>query len=269
MDLNPYETRRRAEDLRLKPLGGPIEHFTSATWIRRDICDPAPWPFESQSIDFCLCTRTLEELRDPMRACGEMIRVAKRGYIEVTSRLSESCRGQEPGVPVGFARHRWLIEIEVPTILFTPKSGLIHGDGWLSFPESFGARLPAERRVSWVFWEAKFLYRENIEAGRDEFVAFRQRHCPDGGIEPTLEEALEQVEVLRGQLTRFEEVGPLGIAIARRLHRASQRHPKISSRVKRVLSAISRLRRAPRWHKASRPPRSGLLGRTHHPPAPR
>jgi SAM-dependent methyltransferase len=268
MDLNPYETRRRAEDLGLKPSGGSIEHFTSATWIRRDICDPTPWPFESQSIDFCLCSRTLEELRDPIRACREMIRVAKRGYIEVTSRLSESCRGQEPGVPVGFARHRWLIDIEVPTIVFTPKSGLIHGDGRLSFPASFGVRLPAERRVSWLFWEAKFLYQENVEVGRDELAAFRKRHCPDEGIEGTLEDALEQVAALRGQLARFEEVGPLGIGIARRLHRTSQRHPKISSAVKRIISSISTPRRSPRRHEASRPLRPVPLGRTHRPPAP-
>jgi len=33
-----------------------------------------------------------------------MIRIAKTGYIEVPSRLSETCRGHEPGI-AGLSHH--------------------------------------------------------------------------------------------------------------------------------------------------------------------
>jgi len=127
MDAEPYETRGYynrtfARINPLLPLGGTVERFTSNTWIQRDICEKTPYPFEDKSIDLVICSHTLEDIRDPLWVCSEMIRIAKAGYIEVPSRRWESCRGHEPGI-AGLSHHRWLIGIEGNGLRFIQKFG--------------------------------------------------------------------------------------------------------------------------------------------------
>src|SRR5919112_583208 len=83
IDLAPYETRGTwGYD------GDPAaERFTAATWIQRDICERDPWPFEDASFDFVICSHTLEDVRDPVWVCSELVPIGKAGYIEVPSRL--------------------------------------------------------------------------------------------------------------------------------------------------------------------------------------
>lgn len=120
MDAEPYETRNYYG----APQGGTHEYFTADTWIQRDICDRAPYPFGTKEIDFVICSHTLEDVRDPLWVCSEMVRVAKRGYIEVPSRAAESCRGVVPG-QVGWPHHRWLIDIDGQQVIFLKQ--IIHG----------------------------------------------------------------------------------------------------------------------------------------------
>lgn len=42
-------------------------------------------PFKSKSFDFVYCSHVLEHVEDPIRACEEIMRVGKRGYIETPS----------------------------------------------------------------------------------------------------------------------------------------------------------------------------------------
>jgi hypothetical protein len=159
MDAEPYETRGYynrtfAKNNPFPPLGGLVEHFTSDTWIQRDICDKTPYPFPNKSIDMLICSHTLEDIRDPLWVCAEMMRIAKAGYIEVPSRLSESCRGQEPGI-AGLSHHRWLIDIGDNSLRFLQKFHLIHN--WqYSLPASVLRRLDERERVSWLFWRESF-----------------------------------------------------------------------------------------------------------------
>jgi len=53
-------------DARSGPQGGPVEHFTAETWVARDICDHTPWPYADKAFDFCVCSHTLEDIRDPL-----------------------------------------------------------------------------------------------------------------------------------------------------------------------------------------------------------
>ncbi len=162
LDKFPYETRGRRyqEALDQGPQGGEVEHFSKETWITRDLCGRAPWPFSDKSIDFCICSHTLEDLRDPFWVCSEMSRVARRGYIEVPSILFELTRGREPGVPVGLSHHFWMIEKRQEELIFSPKTHNLHGDRRLSLPASFGASLPADRQVTWHFWEGEIRFQE-------------------------------------------------------------------------------------------------------------
>src|SRR5437763_9422117 len=141
IDLMPYETRGRyGLD------GTPPERFGPVTWVERDICDRAPWPFEDGRFDFAVCSHTLEDLRDPLWVCSELMRVARAGYVEVPSRLEE----QSPGVHgpwVGWSHHRWLVDVGESSIEFVFKSHVIHARESDHFPEGFHATLSEAERV--------------------------------------------------------------------------------------------------------------------------
>jgi hypothetical protein len=247
LDAAPYETRGSIyRDLfKLEAQGGPVEHFSAETWIRLDICDRTPWPFEDKVIDFCMCSRTLEDIRDPLWVCSEIRRVAKRGYIEVPSRAFEASRNREPGVPVGLCHHRWHCEIDAWNIIFYPKMHHIHGDPRCSIPESCWEALPKEELVTWMYWEDQFSFEERYLSA-DDHRAFAARYAEPIDEVTELERLRGEVEEMRAQLEaihdRFgslDELGPLSIGVARRLGNLSRRHPRISSAVKRLVRAAS------------------------------
>src|SRR5947207_7389462 len=124
MDAEPHATRGYYGAQR-PAQGGDREYFTENTWIQRDICAHTPFPFRDKEIDFVICSHTLEDVRDPLWVCSEMIRIARRGYIEVPSRPAESSRGVEPN-QVGWSHHRWLVEISERHISFLMKYHMIH-----------------------------------------------------------------------------------------------------------------------------------------------
>src|SRR6516164_2319087 len=93
LDVEPYETRGFYTTFGGPAFQGPErEQFTKETWFQRDLCERKPFPFRDKELDFVICSHTLEDIRDPLWVCSEMIRIAKRGYIEVPSRIAETCR---------------------------------------------------------------------------------------------------------------------------------------------------------------------------------
>jgi SAM-dependent methyltransferase len=184
LDSEPYETRGFYATIGMPAFqGGDIEHFSKETWVQRDICDHEPWPFADQFFDFSICSHTLEDIRDPLFICSELIRVSKAGYIEVPSRLSETCRGREHPNVVGLSHHRWLIEISGDHIRFTPKFHMIHGDFQLSFPAEFANSLAPDEHIATLFWQDIFTYSETkldglsaIHAELENFVKSHYRY---------------------------------------------------------------------------------------------
>ena len=157
MDAQPFSTRGFYRTFGGPPSqGGEREWFTEQTWIQRDICDKRPFPFEDKQIDFAICSHTLEDIRDPLWVCAELVRVAKRGYIEVPSREWESSRGHEGARQVGLSHHRWLIDIGQNRLQFLMKYHTIHSHWRFSFPASYRRSLPPERCVQWLWWEHSF-----------------------------------------------------------------------------------------------------------------
>jgi len=162
MDLMPYETRG------LYGRDGPDpERFSSDTWIRRDICDREPYPFDDKSVDFVICSHTLEDVRDPIWVCDEMVRIAKAGYVEVPSRLEEQSYGFQ-GPWAGWGHHRWLIERDGDRLDFVFKHHVLHNRESDRFPEGFQQTLTEVERVVSLWWEGSFDYGERVFVSGEE-----------------------------------------------------------------------------------------------------
>jgi SAM-dependent methyltransferase len=212
MDAGAYATRgyynrTMARANPLPPLGGEVEYFDESRWIQRDICSREPYPFANKQLDYVICSHVLEDVRDPLWVCSEMIRIGKAGYIEVPSRVWETCRGREPGI-AGLSHHRWLVEIEGNKIRFLQKFHRIHN--WrLSLPDSLSRRLSEEQSVSWLFWTDSFDYEEPFLHGEDqirELSGFVDRVHPYSTLALAANDAREYVSMfahrVKGKLRR-------------------------------------------------------------------
>ncbi len=189
IDLLPYETRG---------LYGAVdeatERFGPQTWVQRDICATRPWPFQDDQFDFAVCSHTLEDVRDPVRVCEELCRVAKAGYIEVPAPLEELTFGRH-GPWVGWSHHHWITELEQEGLRFTLKPHLLIEEG-RHLPAGSTEGLPAEDVVLQLWWDGSFPFREQMVLGLEEF---------DGWLSGLLEDCraqAAQVPSTRGRLTR-------------------------------------------------------------------
>jgi Methyltransferase domain len=166
LDLMPYETRG---EYGLD--GTPPERFGADTWVRRDICDRRPWPFEDGRFDFAVCSHTLEDVRDPVWVCSELVRVARAGYVEVPSRLEEQSFGVH-GPWVGWSHHHWLVDVGDGSIEFVFKPHVLHARESDHFPEGFHATLDAGQRVQSLWWESGFEFRERVMTSPEQLDAY-------------------------------------------------------------------------------------------------
>jgi len=184
LDAEPYETRGFYGQIGLpSSQGGNKEFFSKETWAQRDMCEKTPFPFPDKFFDFSICSHTLEDIRDPLFVCSELIRVSKRGYIEVPSRVSETCRGSEADNLVGLSHHRWFVEIKDNHIQFTMKYHNVHTDFRLSFPSSYAKKLKPNELIDSIFWQDRFSFAETQIHGVDKiqeelkgFVASRYQY---------------------------------------------------------------------------------------------
>lgn len=190
LDMMPFETRGLyrqrgwVEDRDLGP-----ERFDESTWIKRDICDREPYPFDDDELDFVICAQTLEDVRDPVWVCSEMSRIAKAGYVEVPSMLEELTYGFR-GPIVGREHHRWLVEInqDAGRISFSFKDHSLHHRQDAYFPAGFRDRLSEEERASTLWWRDSFeaVERHYVEVGAaDEHLSeFVSAELARRGIAP-------------------------------------------------------------------------------------
>jgi hypothetical protein len=127
----------------LGPLGSlvvsPSAAFRADTWLQIDVC-VSPLPFADKSVDFLICSHTLEDIRNPIWLCQEINRVAKRGYIEIPSRRMESIRNLEHRGYPGYYHHRWLVEVEGHDVVFRFKTPLMSSSWKFTLPSRTCAR---------------------------------------------------------------------------------------------------------------------------------
>jgi hypothetical protein len=160
IDIGSYETRNWYSTLG-RQIDSGQERFTRETWVERDVCDPEPWPFADGMFDFVICTQTLEDLRDPIRVCAEMSRVADAGYAETPSAATELTRGVESPFWCGWKHHRWLVWSRDGGLVFLAKPHHIHSPLWPSIPTPKRLRGDAAAPAG-LHWEGALPAREEV-----------------------------------------------------------------------------------------------------------
>lgn len=72
-------------------------------------------PFRDKEFDFVYCSHVLEHVNDPKKACGEIMRVGKRGYIETPTRTSD--------IFYNFCYlHKWYVNLAGSSLIFIEYS---------------------------------------------------------------------------------------------------------------------------------------------------
>jgi hypothetical protein len=188
IDIMPYETRG------IFGYTGPgREFFSKETWIIHDVSSKTPLPFDDKEIDFVICSHVLEDIRDPIYLCSEIVRIGKKGYIEVPSRTVESIMGLEKPHYAGYYHHRWLIEIKGSEIIFRFKPHLIHSSWKYHFPKSYLKKLSEEERVSYLFWKDTFQYKEVIQISALKIAKELEEFIRSKKVYPSLFYTLDSV----------------------------------------------------------------------------
>jgi SAM-dependent methyltransferase len=183
IDLMPYATRGALAPGGVGP--GP-ERFDASRWVVRDICGSEPWPFEDDAFDYVVCTFTLEDVRDPLRVCEEMSRVARAGYVEVPSLLDELTwhNPEASGGPwVGHSHHRWLCTSDGATLEFLVKAHSLHSDRRTRVPGRWARQLSMEERVLAVAWAGAL--RAHERPAIDSYPLDELRAAIDARFAPT------------------------------------------------------------------------------------
>jgi SAM-dependent methyltransferase len=184
IDIMPYETHNR-EGALLKEVY-PEARFTKETFLQMDVCAPKPWPFPDKYFDFVYCSNTLEDLRDPIRVCSEILRVGKAGFIETPSRVVESTRGIERPFYCGYYHHRWLCEVEGKKISFLFKPAMMHAYRRFHLVKPWHKKVNPRYGSVGFFWKESFEFEEKIIIDRDDVQSNLQEFKKTARLLPDL-----------------------------------------------------------------------------------
>ena len=126
---NTYEKATHIIDMREKHVDCKLNY------TQMDICS-TKWPFKDNEFDFVWCAQTLEDVKDPVRVCKEMMRVGKAGKIIFPSALTECTIGVDAHIKrkkyAGYVHHRWLCFPMDKGIKFVLKTPITHIFDWTS-----------------------------------------------------------------------------------------------------------------------------------------
>jgi len=173
VDIVPYEK------IYFERAKGPGEiRFNKDSFIQQDICDKKPLPFEDKFFDFSFCSHVLEDIRDPLQVCSELIRISKAGYIEVPSRIYETTFGLEAKNLAGSSHHRWVIDINNNKLRFTFKYFYIHSSVLNKNKKKKNRNNP--EMLLKILWKENFEYYENwLNSGKEIFEYYLDKQIQD------------------------------------------------------------------------------------------
>ena len=145
--------------------------FSWATYTQWDICDRKPFPFKDKEFDFTICSHVLEDIRDPLWVCSELIRISKAWYIETPSRVYELTFGIEAKNLAWASHHRWIVEDIDGELSFTFKNFYAHKKS----VNSKNKPLTEENKIVQFFWKDSFKFYENWLGSWWEMFSYFQK----------------------------------------------------------------------------------------------
>lgn len=129
------------------------------------VSDVQNLPYKNKVFDFVYCAHVIEHVDDPAKACEEMMRIGRRGYIEVPTKTSD--------IIFNFARlnhfHKWHISKAGNSLIFIEYSGEERRDtgdqeifymahSKLGNPVRKTYRLNKDLYTNMFLWETSFNY---------------------------------------------------------------------------------------------------------------
>lgn len=91
--------------------GNPFKHIAGKPSFE---CDIENMQFADKEFDFVYCSHVLEHVRNPEKACKEIIRIGKRGYIETPTKGKDIFFNN-----IKYSNHCWAIEKFQDSLIFT------------------------------------------------------------------------------------------------------------------------------------------------------
>ena len=125
-------------------------------------CNVETTPFKDKEFDFVIASHILEHVDDPIIFCNEIMRIGKRGYIEVPTPLWDNLMDGPKFVKYG---HKWWVTFDDADnkILINKKINIV--DKFLSIKEhNFHMAFFRDSIVTQLYWEDKIeiKYRDGI-----------------------------------------------------------------------------------------------------------
>jgi hypothetical protein len=125
-----------------------IKHFngdlnSESIWeeIKNDVKDYGKY-------DYCICTHTLEDLRNAPFVANQIGEIAKGGFLSVPSKYQEFTR---MGEDRGYAHHNWIFSVNDNKLLAFPKLNLIEAP--IFDPLAHNGSYNNRRSELYIFWE--------------------------------------------------------------------------------------------------------------------
>jgi len=153
--------------------GQKIPAALQGRYVEADIHD---LPFEDKSFDFVFCSHVMEHVADPGKACREICRVGKRGFIETPRKWVEFF--------AGYPSHQWLVDHMDGQLIFERKQFLESPYLNAILPVVWRNKVLEERALKHflnisciqLYWENNFRVKI-IDAGPDAFAYSNPLHA--------------------------------------------------------------------------------------------
>ena len=155
--------------------GDKNKRISKENFIKHDICSREAWPLKDKEFDYVTCSHVLEDIRDPLWVCSELIRVSKSGYIEIPSRSYETTFNLETRGLAGASHHRWIIDLDEQSKLrFTFKYMHAHLPGVNKNRNVYDKS--DENMYLRLEWKESFDFYENwLNSGKEIFEYYLKR----------------------------------------------------------------------------------------------
>lgn len=176
--------------------GDKNKKIPKENYMRHDICSREAWPFQDKQFDYVTCSHVLEDIRDPLWVCSELIRVSKAGYIEVPSRLYETAFNIENRGLSGASHHRWIVDLdENNNLRFTFKYMQVHLKR-VNKNRTAHKKTDPEMYLK-LEWEGDFKFYENwLNSGKEIFEYYLNKKLTDKEVRKV-----------------FRDIGPRGFIV--------------------------------------------------------